>query len=71
MRCRRCPVDFQVGLGLAGDLTRVAGVRLVGQRVDDGEGHVRVLVLCGTRSTKGVSTSGTSFMSDSLMAWKP
>ncbi len=36
---------LQVGLGLACDLTRVAGVRLVGQRVDDGEGHVEGLVL--------------------------
>ena len=30
---------------LAGDLTRIAGVRLVGQRVDDGEGHVKGLVV--------------------------
>ena len=36
---------LQVSLGLAGDLTRIAGVRLVGQRVDDGEGHVEGLVL--------------------------
>ena len=36
---------LQVSLGLAGDLTRVAGVRLIGQRVDDGEGHVEGLVL--------------------------
>ena len=36
---------LQVGFGLAGDLARVAGVRLVGQRVDDGEGHVEGLVL--------------------------
>ena len=36
---------LQVSLGLAGNLTRVAGVRLVGQRVDDGECHVEGLVL--------------------------
>ena len=36
---------LQVGLGLACNLTRIAGVRLVGQRVDDGEGHVEGLVL--------------------------
>ncbi len=36
---------LQVSLGLAGNLTRVAGYGLVGQRVHDGECHVEGLVL--------------------------
>ena len=46
---------LQVGLGLAGDLTRVAGVRLVGQRVDDGEGHVKGLVLAERVNESGLN----------------
>ena len=46
---------LQVGLGLAGNLTRVAGVRLVGQRVDDGEGHVKGLVLAERVNESGLN----------------
>ena len=46
---------LQVRLGLAGDLTRIAGVRLVGQRVDDGEGHVEGLVLAERVNESGLN----------------
>ena len=62
---------LQVGLGLLGDVARVAVVGLAGQRVVDKAIEQKGLASLGTDHRPQRSASGIRSMSDSWMAWKP
>ena len=59
------PAAAQVVLGLAGDVARVAGVGLAGERVVHEEREVQRLAGRGTGRRPAVVASGSSSMSDS------